>query len=366
LFHLPGQYDRLNDFREKIMLKIGITGIGFMGMIHYLAYRKLDGVKVTAICETIPERRKGDWTAIKGNFGPQGTIMDLTGVTAYADFSEMLTDSDVDLVDICLPPNAHSVTAIAALNAGKHVFSEKPIALKMEDADKMVAAATTNHRLLMVGHVLPFFPAYAFVYEAVRSGRYGKLLGGHFNRVISDPVWLKNFYDMDKIGGPLLDLHIHDVHFIRLLFGMPKTVQSSGRLRGGTPEYFSTQFLYDDPDLLVTSNSGCIFQQGRPFMANFEVHFSNATLVLDSPVPTILTENGKAEKAQLPELDEISIFADELKEVVNSVQQSQVSPILSGQLARDALSIALKEMESIQTRQPVTVCLSDKCSHCVK
>jgi predicted dehydrogenase len=136
---------------------------------------------------------------------------------------------------------------------------------------------------------------------------------------------------------------------------MPKTVQSVGRLRGGTPEYFSTQFLYDDTDLLVTANSGCIFQQGRPFMANFEVHFEKATLVLDSPVPTILTEDGKVEKAELPAIDEIGVFAHELKEVTESIHRGQVSPILGGQLARDALSLALKEMESIQTRKPVNV-----------
>lgn len=337
------------------MLKIGITGLGFMGMIHYLAYQKLDGIQVTAICETIPERRKGDWTSIKGNFGPQGTMMDLSGISVYADLKDLLSDSNVDLLDICLPPNAHAATAIAALNAGKHVLSEKPITLKLEDADRMISAAETNNKLFMVAHVLPFFTAYAFVYDAVQSGRYGKLLGGHFNRVISDPVWLKNFYDMNTIGGPLLDLHIHDAHFIRLLFGLPKTVQSSGRLRGGTPEYFSTQFLYDDSDILVTSNSGCIFQQGRPFMANFEVHFEKAALVLDGAVPTILTEDGKAEKANIPELDEIGVFADELKEVTDSVQRGQVSPILDGQLARDALYLALKEMESIQTRKPVNL-----------
>lgn len=337
------------------MLKVGITGLGFMGMIHYLAYQKLDGVRVTAICEKVPERLQGDWTKIKGNFGPQGTMMDLSGIATYSDYDAMLADPNVDMVDICLPPSAHAAAAIAALEAGKHVLSEKPIALKLEQADAMVAAAEKNGKLFMVGHVLPFFTAYAFVYEAARSGRYGKLLGGHFNRVISDPVWLSNFYDMDAIGGPLLDLHIHDAHFIRLLFGMPKKVQSSGRLRGEVPEYFSTQFLFDDPDLLVTSNSGVIFQQGRPFMANYEVHFEKATLVLDGPAPTILTEDGGVEKAVLPDLDDVGVFAAELKEVADSVARGQVSSILGGQLARDALALALKEMESVQTRRPVDV-----------
>ena len=158
---------------------------------------------------------------------------------------------------------------------------------------------------------------------------------------------------MSTTGGPLLDLHIHDAHFIRLLFGMPKQVQSVGRLRGKVPEYFSTQFIFDDPHLVVTSISGCIFQQGRPFMARSEVHFEKATLVLDGAGTTILTEDGKALPAPVPELDEVGWFVNELTELTDSVNQGQVSPILGGTLARDALLIALKEMESIQKRQAV-------------
>ena len=62
------------------MLHVGIVGIGFMGMIHYLAYQRLQGVKVHAICELDPVRRGGDWRTIKGNFGPPGEVMDLSGV----------------------------------------------------------------------------------------------------------------------------------------------------------------------------------------------------------------------------------------------------------------------------------------------
>jgi predicted dehydrogenase len=335
------------------MLRIGIHGLGFMGMMHYLAYQKLSGAQVTAICESLPERRKGDWTNIKGNFGPQGTQMDLTGIKTYADAGELFSDPNVDLVDICLPPNQHAKMTIAALNAGKHVFCEKPIALSLADAAAMTAAAETNKKLFMVGHVLPFIPAYAFVYESVRTNKYGKVIGGHFDRVISDPVWLKDFYNMSTIGGPLLDLHIHDAHFIRLLFGMPKQVQSIGRMRGEVPEYFSTQFVFDDPSLVVTSTSGCIFQQGRPFMARSEVHFEKATIVIDGSGTTILTEDGKTLPAELPQLDEVGWFINETKEVVDSVSKGQSSPILGGGLARDALLIALKEMESLQKRQPV-------------
>src|SRR5262245_43532229 len=66
------------------MIRIGIVGIGFMGMIHYLAARKLKGAKVTAICSRDPKKLAGDWRSIRGNFGPPGELMDLSKIKKYA------------------------------------------------------------------------------------------------------------------------------------------------------------------------------------------------------------------------------------------------------------------------------------------
>ena len=155
------------------MVGIGLVGVGFMGMIHYLASRKLAGGRVVAICSRDPRKRAGDWTGIQGNFGPPGTQMDLSSAAGYADIGELLADPNVSLVDLCVPNDEHAKLAIRALKAGKHVLVEKPIALTTADADAMVAAARASGKLLMVAHVLPFFPEFAFASEAVRSGRYG-------------------------------------------------------------------------------------------------------------------------------------------------------------------------------------------------
>ncbi len=184
-----------------------------MGMIHYLAYCKVREAKVAAICTRDPKKLAGDWRGIKGNFGPPGAEMDLKGVRKYAKFADLLADPAIDMVDLCLPPGEHAKASIAALKAGKHVLCEKPIALTSAEARRMVAAARAAERQLLVAHVLPFFAEYAFAWDAVRSGKYGRLLGGHFKRVISDPDWLPDFYDPHRVGGPMIDLHIHDAHF---------------------------------------------------------------------------------------------------------------------------------------------------------
>ncbi|HEY7313554.1 MAG TPA: Gfo/Idh/MocA family oxidoreductase, partial [Gemmataceae bacterium] len=161
------------------MVRIGIVGVGFMGMIHYLASTRLRGARVTAICTRDAKKRAGDWRGIRGNFGPAGTRMDLGKIKRYARFEDLCADPDIDLIDICTPTHLHPDMACAALRAGKHVLVEKAIALTRKDADAMLQAAAKTGRLLMVAHVLPFFPEFAFAADAVRSGVYGRLLAGH-------------------------------------------------------------------------------------------------------------------------------------------------------------------------------------------
>ena len=263
------------------MIRVGLVGIGFMGMTHYLAYEKIRGARVVAVCESDPRRRAGDWRTIQGNFGPRGEIMDLAKVAQYAELDELLADADVDMVDICLPTALHPAMAVAALAAGKHVFCEKPIALTPADAKRMAQAAAAAGKILQIGHVLPFFPEYRFAYETIVGGKHGKLLGGHFKRIISEPAWMPGYFDPAKFGGPMLDLHVHDAQFIRLVCGMPRQVQTVGSVRGKVLERFSTQFVFDDPDLVVTAACGVIAQQGRPFTHGFEIYLERATLLFD-------------------------------------------------------------------------------------
>ncbi len=80
------------------MVGIGIVGIGFMGMIHYLASRRVPGAQVVALCSRDPKKLAGDWTSIQGNFGPRGTQMDLSGLALYDDYADMLADPQIHLV----------------------------------------------------------------------------------------------------------------------------------------------------------------------------------------------------------------------------------------------------------------------------
>jgi predicted dehydrogenase len=217
---------------------------------------------------------------------------------------------------------------------------------------------------LLIGHVLPFFPEYQFALQAIRDGRYGGLLGGVFKRIISDPTWLKEFYDPVKTGGPLVDLHIHDAHFIRVAAGMPQQLFSTGRMRGAVAEFVQTHFLYDGGPS-ITAYSGVVYQQGRPFTHGFEIHLQRATLLFDFSVIggqaevnmplTVLTDDGQAQRPQLAGGDPIEGFAQEIEEVARSIDTGQPSALLSGELARDALRLCHLQTESLQRGTVVPV-----------
>ena len=362
------------------MIRVGIVGLGFMGWIHWLAYRKLRGVQVAAICTRDKRRLAGDWRGIQGNFGPPGEQVDLSGVAAYPDVDDLLGDERIDLVDITLPTYLHADVAVRALKAGKHVLCEKPMALRVADCKRMVAAADKAKRLLFIAHVLPFFPEYQWALKTVQSGKYGRLLGGAFRRVIADPPWAKNFWSPEHIGGPMLDLHIHDAHFIRLLFGMPESVTTLGRTRrrvsptlasrvrrggrdNGLPEFWHTQFRFADRDLVVEATSGTIDQPGRPFTHGFEIHLERALLAFDFAViggegqhlcePLLLDGKGGVQRPKLSGGDPVDAFADEIREVARCIGKGHASEILGAELAQDAMRICEKESASLLRGKPV-------------
>jgi predicted dehydrogenase len=338
------------------MIRIGIVGIGFMGRIHFLAGQKLRQARVTAVCSRDPKKLAGDWSSTRGNFGPPPGRVDLQQVKRYASYDEMLRDPEIDMIDICNPTVHHETTAIAALQAGKHVLVEKAIALTPEGADRMLAVAKAAGKLLMVAHVLPFFPEFQFAYQVVQEERYGRLIGGHFKRVISKPDWSAEIADTAATGGPAVDLHIHDTHYIGLISGVPQRVFSQGVQERDAVSYLTTQYLYGSGGPAISCSSGAIAMKARPFIHGFEIYLERATLVHEGAMPlTIYHDDGRTETPTLGSSDPIDVFATEIQTAVDGVAANQEPAILSGQLARDALVMCLKEIESVREGQAISL-----------
>ena len=331
------------------MIGVGIVGVGFMGRMHALALKRAPGARLAAVCSRDPAKRAGDWSSTRGNYGPPPGAFDLTGVATYAAFDALLSDDAVQLIDICAPTDSHAELAVRALAAGKHVLVEKPIALTLEDAGRMVDAADAAGRLLMVAHVLPFVAEFAVATELVRSGEYGNLRAGHFSRVISAPDWSAAVADAARTGGPALDLHVHDTHFVQLLAGCPDEVRASGIVGAGDEvEYLSTSYRYENGPAL-SSTCGAVAASSRPFAHGFELYFERATVEYSSAgVPlTVSPSEGAPFRPSLAAGDDLTALAAELSEAVRAVETGVPSLLLGAGLAADALRLCFAEVEAV-------------------
>ena len=328
-------------------MRAGVVGVGFMSWIHYLAYQRSEQAEMVGFCSRDPKKRSGDWRDIKGNFGPPGEQIDVSQMNVYESLDEMLEDDSIDLIDICLPPKLHPEAVRKSLAAGKHVLCEKPLALDAATAESLLAEAKPGQ--LMVAHILPLMPEFQLLVEAATDLRWGKPIAGRFKRMISPPDWIPDFYDPTSVGGPLIDLHVHDAHLIRLLFGMPTNAHTVNRKKDGVPMFYETVFEFDPPGAVVSCGGGVIDSPGRPFTHGYEVSFEQATVqfefaafadgtTLVNPV-TVMNNDGTIEQPNLGDGDPVSSFVNEIDATAHCVHHGEISPILDAKTAADALRI---------------------------
>src|SRR5665647_2534836 len=165
---------------------------------------------------------------------PSGAENGASGATVAADLTAMLTDDRVEAVIIATPPSTHAALAVRAFEAGRHVFSEKPMALSVEDARRVSAAAASSGRVYVVDHVIRYNPIITAVERLRDEGLVGPLQRFSFENAASDEFLQPDhwFWDPDLSGGILLE---HGVHFFDVaaeLIGAPaREVQTMGYRR---------------------------------------------------------------------------------------------------------------------------------------
>ncbi|MBI4023382.1 MAG: Gfo/Idh/MocA family oxidoreductase [Verrucomicrobia bacterium] len=355
------------------MIRIGILGIGFMGVTHFKAARNIKGGKVTAICTRDPKKLAGDWRGVQGNFGGGGGVQDLNGIRKHADMRDLFADKGVDLVDICLPTPLHRKAALAAFAAGKHVLLEKPIAASLAAADEMLAAAKKARRHFMVAQVLRFFPEFRYLKHAVESNEHGPLKALQLKRIIAVPDWGgwtrlpgRGQAAENKRGVDIaVDLHIHDTDFVNLLFGPSRAVSSRGVRDPKTGETVYLVTNYDvgrrDPPanrragIAVSACSGAVATKGIPFEHGYDAYFEKATVAFNSThCPRVTVVDVRGRKSH-PKLSFPDAFSAELQEAVHAVGLDRTSALIAAKTARDSLAVCLAEMRSAQSGRTISL-----------
>ncbi|MEM1228236.1 MAG: Gfo/Idh/MocA family oxidoreductase [Planctomycetota bacterium] len=339
-------------------MKAAIVGVGFMGWIHYLAYQRSQFAELVGFATRDPSKQAGDWRSIEGNFGPPGEQIDISGMHVSGDMDDLLSDDSIEIIDICLPPHLHAAAIESCLEAGKFVLCEKPMTLDSQSAYHLVGRATNNR--LMIGHILPFMPEFRFLVDVAEDRRYGNAIAGRFQRTIGPPDWIPDFYDLHRVGGPLIDLQVHDAHLIRLLFGMPSGIHTVHHCRGDVPSRYETLLQYSTTDEhtppVVSVAGGVINSPARGFSHGYEVSFDDATVrfefaayadgTTDTIPVTIMHRDGRVERPELGSSDPVDAFVDEIDAAANVLSGGPMHPALDPTSAADALRICEMQMPS--------------------
>ncbi|HCF88615.1 MAG TPA: oxidoreductase [Firmicutes bacterium] len=198
-------------------LRFGIIGCGRIAPSHGEALTKMltDEAELIAVCDIIPERAN--------SFGERYGVKKI-----YYDHHDLLQDQEIDIVCICTPSGYHAALGIEAANAGKHVVVEKPMALSLADADRLIAACHANKVTLGVVHQNRFNPAIKLVRNAFEAGRFGALT--HANAAIR---WCRDqkYYDAAswrgtwaQDGGVLMNQSIHNIDLLQWIMGAPTEI----------------------------------------------------------------------------------------------------------------------------------------------
>jgi UDP-N-acetylglucosamine 3-dehydrogenase len=217
-------------------IKCGVLGCGSWGRNHARVIKDLPGAELVGVADLNPAAAR--------------EIGEMYRVPYYTDPDKIVSDPEVQLVSICTPTITHAELGLRALECGKHVLVEKPMANSVAEAEELIKAADRYHQWLTVGFVERFNPAVQEVYRRVTAGEVGKVILAHSRRVSRSP---------GRIGdvGVVKDLAIHDVDIINHLMGvMPESISAvTGRIRHRYEDYANINMLYtDDRNAFVEAN----------------------------------------------------------------------------------------------------------------
>jgi predicted dehydrogenase len=182
-------------------LRIGIIGCGGIANgKHMPSLAKIKEVEMVAFCDIIPERAE----KAKQQYGS-------SDAKVYADYKELVADASIDVVHVCTPNDSHAEITIAALEAGKHVMCEKPMAKTAADARRMLETAQRTGKKLTIGYNNRFRKDSLYLKQVCDSGELGEIYfaKAHAIRRRAVPTW-GVFLDEEKQGGgPLIDIGTH-------------------------------------------------------------------------------------------------------------------------------------------------------------
>ncbi|MFN2237743.1 MAG: Gfo/Idh/MocA family protein [Anaerolineales bacterium] len=198
-------------------LKVGIIGLGNIANVHIAGWAESPLAEVVAGCDIDPLKID--------HWNKEYNLKKF----AY-DAAELINDPDIDIIDICTPNNCHAPQTIAALEAGKHVLCEKPLAPTVDEIRRMIAARDASGKMLMTAHQLRFTGTARALKNEIDSGALGAIYHARawWLRRAGAPIRPSLIYKSQAYAGVGIDLGVHVIDLVLWLMGNPQPVTVSG------------------------------------------------------------------------------------------------------------------------------------------
>ncbi len=327
-------------------LKFGIIGCGRISAKHVDAIiNNKDEAELVAVYDIVEELaidRKNQYESKIKN----------SNVKVYADYEEFLNDKNTDVVTIASISGYHANQAIDCLNHDKHVLIEKPMALSIEDADKIIKLGKEKNKKVCVSHQNRFVPAVQRLRRAVEEGRFGKIVHGS-----ARTLWARddNYYRQaswrgtkELDGGTLMNQCIHNIDLLQWMMGGEVERISSETdtfIRNIETEDFGAVLIrFKNKAIGVVEGSVCVYPK------NLE-----ETLSIFGEKGTVVIKNGHIEiwnfadkkDYDSAELDEANLGHTPLyKDFIDAINNHR-EPLVNGEEGKKAVEIIFKAYERV-------------------
>jgi len=338
-------------------LKVGVIGCGSIARHrHLVEYHAHEEVEIVAVCDVIQER------ALE--------MAEKFGAAAYTDYQELLQNGEVDAVSICTPNALHAPMSIRALQSGKHVLCEKPMATSLAEAEAMIEAAKAAQKKLMIAHNQRFVPSHDKAHELIQSGDLGRIYSfrtafGHGGpegwSIDGANSW---FFDKKQAFiGAMGDLGVHKTDLMRFLLNEEFTevaafIETSAKentdvddnavfilkTESGIIGTLAASWSYgakEDNSTIIYGEKGILRLEDDPDHSLI-IHYTNGQTVRQSLGGIQTNEEGGQEDSEV------------ITRFITSILLDTVPPV-NGYEGMKSLKVILGALESNKTKQIITL-----------
>lgn len=323
-------------------VKHGVLGLGWFGEKHCEALAAIPNVELYAICTRNSDRL----AEVAKRFGVK---------KVFTDYHAMLADPELESVSITTMWDQHAAPALAALQAGKHVFLEKPMACTIADCDAIVNAANTAKTFFMVGHICRFNPRYAAAKQEIDAGKIGRIISMYARRNL--PAWVGASV-LDKIG-PIIGDGVHDTDLMFWFSGsraVSAYAQTVKVREHANPDLGQVMYRLENGASCILESVWCL-PDTTPFQIDerLQVIGTEGSISIHDTHPNLMTVDKTG--ARCPDTTYWptihgqlrGALRDELAYFVNCVATGEKPTVITPEESREAVRACLAAEESART-----------------